>query len=410
MKPAGFVRGAPVPLYIPLLLVGATSTVILSTDMYAPSLPHLRDDFATDAPTVQLTMSANFFAYALGQLFLGPLSERFGRRPVYFIALSVFALVSLGCALAPTIGSLIALRMLQGLAASAEGVLGYAIISDLYDEKGSAKILAAYGMAVALTPAVAPLIGGYIDVWLGWRAIFYILVAVAIVVVVIIWRFLPETLAQPQPDAISPRRLAAGYAGLLTNPLFMAFTLSAALPLAALLAFVTDGPFLLIDLMGVPTEQYGAYYAVIVAAFFFSSLAANRWVDTMGLGRLLQIGFALSLLAALALGFAVVAGYLTAWNLVGCVAAWIFGAGFAFAAAPARALAAIRPNEGGYAAALLGCIQVGCGAIGAQLVQLMHDDTAWPTMIVMLGSAIVSIAAYAYAARVEKAANAEAPV
>lgn len=394
-----FVRGAPVPLYIPLLLVGATSTTILSTDLYAPSLPHLAGYFGTDASTVQLTMSLNFFAYALGQLVLGPLSDRFGRRRVFLVALAAFVVITLACATAPTIDSLIVARVLQGITASAEGVLGYAIINDLYDEKGSAKILAAFGMAVALTPAVAPLLGGFIYVWFGWRAIFYILVAIATIVVAIIYRYLPETLAAPVPDALSPRRLIGGYAGLLSNSVFMGFTVASALPLAALLAFVTDGPFLLIDLLGVPTELYGAYYAVIVAAFFVSSLAANRGVDLIGLGRLLQFGFAMSLLAALALCAIVIADAITPWRLVVPVAVWIFGAGFAFAAAPARALAATQSGDGGHASALLGATQVGCGAIGAQLVELMHDGTAYPVMLVMLGSAIASIAAYALAVR-----------
>ncbi len=400
-------RGGPIPLYIPLLLVCASSTTILSTDLYTPSLPHLPGYFHTDATTVQLTISVNLFAYAISQLLLGPLSDRVGRRRIFIAALIGFTLVTIACAAAPTIESLIVARLFQGALSSAEGVLGFAIINDLYEEKDSAKVFAAFGMAVALTPAVAPLLGGFIYVWFGWRATFILLVVLAAIVAALIYRYLPETLAKPDPAAFQPARLVRGYGRLLANQAFIGFTVASALPITALFAFVTEGPFLMIDLMKVATEDYGLYYAVIVAAFFLSSLVANRATDLVGLPVLLKAGFGISLLAAVVFVGIVMSGALTPWRLVLTVSVWIFGAGFAFAAAPARALAA-NDGSAGYASALLASLQMGAGAVGAQLIQFTHDGTARPLMAIMLASAIASFIAYAIAGRGERAAGRQA--
>jgi DHA1 family bicyclomycin/chloramphenicol resistance-like MFS transporter len=397
-QPGALKRGAPVPLYIPLLLIGASSTTILSIDLYTPSLPHLPAYFGTDAATVQLTISLSLMAYALSLLVLGPLSDRFGRRRIFVPALIGFTLASLAASLVPTIDGLIGARLVQGALAAAEGVLGFAIINDLYEEKDSAKVFAAFGMAIALTPAVAPLLGGYIHVWFGWRANFVFMTAAGAAVAVLIFRYLPETLAAPDAGAIGPGRVVSGYGALLANLPFMGFTLACALPLLALFAFVTEGPFLMIDLLGVPTESYGLYYAVIVAAFFLSSLVANRAIDAIGLGRLLQLGFAISLLAAVVFAGVVLSDSLSPWRLTLAVALWIFGAGFAFAAAPARALA-VSSGSAGYSSAMLAGLQMGCAGVGAQLIQLSHDGTAVPLMAILLASAVASFAAYAVAGR-----------
>ncbi|MBT4488722.1 MAG: MFS transporter, partial [Rhodospirillaceae bacterium] len=143
---------APVPVLIPALLIMASGTSVLSTDLYTPSLPHLQGVFGTDAATVQLTLTLHLVAYALAQLFFGPLSDRIGRRPVLLAGMIGFAVASVLCAMATSIDALILGRILQGMTACAEAVVGYAIIRELYDEDGAIRVLAAYGMAIALAP------------------------------------------------------------------------------------------------------------------------------------------------------------------------------------------------------------------------------------------------------------------
>ena len=177
---------ASVPVIIPAILIMASGTSILSTDLYAPSLPHLQDVYGTDAGLVQLTMTLNLVAYAVAQLFYGPLSDRIGRRPVLLAGMIGFALASILCSVAGSIDTLIVARIFQGLTACAEAVVGYAVIRELYDEAGAVRVFAAYGMAIALAPAVGPIIGGHMHVWFGWRSNFVLLTGIIVVVIFLI--------------------------------------------------------------------------------------------------------------------------------------------------------------------------------------------------------------------------------
>ncbi len=149
------------------LLILATSVSMMSTDIYVPSLPHLTDYFGVSAEYVKLTISLNAAAYCIGTLIHGPLSERFGRKPILVRSMASLALFSLFCALSQSIGQLIAARILQGFAAAAEGVIVLAIIRDVFDQRDQIRVLAMYEMAIALAPAIAPIMGGYIYVYFG---------------------------------------------------------------------------------------------------------------------------------------------------------------------------------------------------------------------------------------------------
>ena len=285
--PATRNRGsAPSPI-IPALLVGASSVSILSTDLYTPSLPHLPAYFGTDAETVQQTMMINLLGYAVGQLVHGPLSERFGRRPVMIAGMAAATVFSLACALAWSIEALIVARAFQGLTMCAEAVIALAVIRDLYDGPSGARILALFGMALAVAPAAGPIIGGFVHVWAGWRANFYLIAALALLVTLLVWRLLPET-ATPDRAALKPRRLLGDYLALLTHLGYMRYALATGAVMGALFVFVTQGPFLYIDRLGVATQHYGFYAAIVVAAFFFGSLFANRYVRAIGVERLLE--------------------------------------------------------------------------------------------------------------------------
>ena len=376
MPPATIRQGARVPVIIPAVLITASSASILSTDLYVPSLPHLPAYFGTDAATVQLTMSLNLLGFALAQLVHGPLSDRFGRRPLLIAGMAGFVVFSLACALAYSIESLIVARVLQGIATCVESVVVLAVIRDLYDGPSSVRVLGAYGMAVALAPAVGPMIGGFIHVWQGWRANFFVLTALAAVVTVLVWRFLPETTV-PDRGALNARRLARGYAALLVPGPFLVYALTMASVLGVLFAYITAAPFVLIDRLGVPTEQYGFYQAAIVLAYFFGSLAVNRAAGRFGIERLLGAGLSLVALGGVTLSAVVAAGADTASTITAAMSLCAFGMGLVFATAPVRAFDT-APSARGSAAAMLGTLEMGGGALGAFGVGIFHDGTAWP--------------------------------
>jgi DHA1 family bicyclomycin/chloramphenicol resistance-like MFS transporter len=388
---------ARVPLVIPALLVSASAVSILSTDLYTPSLPHLQSIFATDAATVQLTMSLNLAGYALAQLAYGPLSDRFGRRPVLLVTLFGFAFASLACALALSIEGLIGARTLQGILACAETVVGLAIIRDLYEEADSVRVLAAYGMAIALAPAVGPIIGGQVHVWFGWRANFLLVTALVVLVTVLVWRFLPETLDQRDHEAVRPGPLARGYLNLFSDRRFMAYVLISGATLAGLFAFITEGPFVYIERMGVATQDYGYYYAALVLTYFLASLAVNRLAKRHSADRLLALGLAIGVLGGtLALGLTS-AGLADPIGLTLAASIVTGGMGFVFATAPVKALA-LHATGRGRAAAVFGAVEMGGGALGALAVGLLHDGTAWPLALVMGGATLLAAAIFRLAA------------
>ncbi len=382
----------PAPLIIPVLLVAAASASILSTDLYTPSLPHLTEYFETSAETVQLTMSLNLLGFGAAQLIYGPLSDYLGRRPVLLGGMVCFAVVSLVCALAYSIEFLILARALQGIVACAEAVVGLAIIRDIYDEKDSVRVLAAYGMALALAPAVGPLIGGYVHVWLGWRANFFLVTGMVVVVAVLIWQFLPETLAKENRIGGRPASIVHDYFDLLRQRRFIGYALPIALTFGGLYAFITAAPFILIERMGVATQHYGLYYAALVLAYFLASLAANRMVDRFGVERLIRIALLIDVAGGAAI-LLVVFAYETPAALTAAVAVGTFGLGFLFATAPVRALAASGAQTG-LAAALLGSLEMGIAALAALAVGFFHDGTAWPLALTFGGCNIIAGLAY----------------
>jgi DHA1 family bicyclomycin/chloramphenicol resistance-like MFS transporter len=386
------VAATRVSLIIPVLLVAAASASVLSTDLYTPSLPHLTGYFQTSAETVQLSMSLNLLGFGAAQLLYGPLSDYLGRRPVLLGGMICFAVVSLVCAFAYSIEFLIFARTLQGVTSCAEAVVGLAIIRDLYDEEDSVRVLAAYGMAVALAPAVGPLIGGYIHIWLGWQANFVVVSGFVVVVAALIWRFLPETLAPENRVGGRPLSLARDYMRLSAQRNFIGYALPVGFTFGALYAFITAAPFVLIERMGVATQHYGLYYAALVLAYFFASLAANRIVGRFGVELLLRASLVIGVVSGI-VTLAVVYAYEKPGALTAAISIGTFGLGFMFATAPVRALAA-STTQRGLSAALLGSLEMGIAALAALTVGFFHDGTAWPLAFTFAGCNFIAAATY----------------
>ena len=308
-----------------------------------------------------------------------------------------FIVFSLACALAYSIEALIVARLLQGIAACVEAVVVLAVIRDIYDGPSSVRILGIYGMAIALAPAVGPMIGGFVHVWLGWRANFFILTALAAVVTALVWRFLPET-TTPDRDALNARRIARGYAALLSPGPFIVYSLIVAATLGALFAYITAAPFVLIDRLGVPTEQYGFYQAAIVLAYFLGSLVVTRAAGRFDIDRLLGAGLAIVAMGGVALPLALAAGAETPSVIAAAMSLYAFGLGLVVATAPVRALDTAASARGS-AAAMLGALEMGGGALGALGVGFLHDGTAWPMALIVGGSALLAAGLFVAARR-----------
>ena len=203
-----------------ILLVLTTSLTIMSLDLYAPSLPHLPEYFSTSTEMVKMTVSLNALMYGIGTLIYGPLSERFGRRPILVGAIGFAALCCLFCTLAVSIQQLIIARILLGLALAAEGVLVYSIINDCFSGKDKVRAFALWGAACAVTPIFSPILGAYIFVELGWRANFALLTIMAAVLTLLLWKYLDET-AGTNARVVSIKTIGQDYVRVLRSRAFL---------------------------------------------------------------------------------------------------------------------------------------------------------------------------------------------
>ncbi len=374
------------------ILIAAGGASLLSTDLYAPSLPHLPGYFGTSAETVQLTMALNIAAFAVAQLVWGPLSDRYGRRVVFLIGMTAFLVTAVGAALSQTIGHLLVARILMGASASVEAVIVLAVIGDIYKSEDSAKIYAIYGMIIALVPAVGPIIGGFVFEWFGWQANFTLLAFIVAAVLLLAVMRLPETLSSGERVALRIGSVMSGYARLLSLRGFVAISLTLGLALGAIFAFITEAPFLLIDRHGIATRHYGLFQAAIVLAFFFGSLLSNRIVGRIGVARLYGFGVAAASVSGLFMLLAVAFGD-TPITLTAAMSVFAFALGPLFASAPVLVFQQAGDQGRGMSAAMLATFEMAGAAAGAFFVSLAPDGTAWPLAICVAGASALILAA-----------------
>ena len=371
---------------VPAVLMLASTVSMLATDLYTPSLPMLTDVFGAPAETIQLTMTLNLAGFAVGQLLFGPISDRLGRKPAMLLGLGLFAIASVLCAIAWSAEALIAARIFQGLVAACEAVIGMAVIKEIYGEEDGVRIVAIYGLVIAAAPAVGPLIGGQMLVLFGWQSNFWLLSGLAVIAWLAIWRFLIETV-QPDRTALQPSRLRREAALALRVPAFWLYTIGPAAALAGLFAYITEGPFVLIDQLGVAPQSFGYYHAIVVAAFFVTNIAVNRYSERVESLLLLRLGTVMAMIgAAAAIGFAATAT-IVPWSLIVAVSFFASSIGLIYAVAPLKALASTKASTG-MAASLRGFLEMMGAMAGSAGVTALHDGTEWPLVTIMAGSAV----------------------
>ena len=380
-------------------MVLAESGSIMSTDLYTPSLPYLTEYFATTPELLKLTISLNLIAYGFAQLIYGPVSDRFGRRPVFLGSIFLFTLASIACGLAVNIDQLLAARVLQGLFAAAEVVMCLAVFKDLFTEKEQVKAFAIYGMAIALAPAVAPILGGYIHVLWGWEYNFFLTALVGVLTAILIYFLLPES-TTPDPHALKVKSIVRGYWLVFTNSTFLVYAGLAGVSLGFVYTFVTAAPFILITYFGVETQHFGYYQAVIVVAFFLGSLLATRLVDFWTSLQVLNLGLLVAIIGAFIVVGLVFIGGLSPYSLSLAYLLIAFGIGPIFAVAPSKAMAAVEESVGS-AAAAFGSLEIGLSGIFAAMVSVIHDDTPGPFGLVIGLTAVLAIVLGVMANRME---------
>lgn len=379
-------------LFIGLLSV-LTMITSLAVDMSLPALPTLGRAFATTPEMVQLTLSLFLVGYAAGQLLYGPLSDRFGRRPVMLLGIAIYASAGFACALSPSIGVLVAARLVQGLGACVGPTIARAIVRDHFGGSGAARALSTITMVMALAPLVAPLLGGALLERFGWPSIFLFHGGVGLTVGAMTWWGLGESLKRPDPDALRPRRLLANYRAFFTNRTSLGFGLMNGFTFAGLFTFISGSPFVLIDVYGVPSNRYGFYFGATALGLMVGAFASNRLGQHRGHGEVLRLGLWIMLGSALLLLLPSSTRWGGAIGLMVPIVVYILAQGLILPNALAAAMEPL-PHMAGNTASLLGAMQMVLGSIAGFVVNLLYDGTALPMGAILAAMAVIAFAIY----------------
>jgi DHA1 family bicyclomycin/chloramphenicol resistance-like MFS transporter len=360
------------------LILGALAGMgPFSVDMYLPAFPALGASLGATPGAVQATLAVYFLGMAVGQVFYGPVADRFGRRGPLFVGLGLFTAASLLCALAPDIAWLTGARLLQALGGCAGMVIARAVVRDVTDERGAVRLMASLMLVMGVAPVIAPVLGGALLPVFGWRGIFVVLAAYGAAMLAMIALALPETLP---PDRRRRDGLGATlriWGALLRDARFMGFALAGGFIIGGMFAYIMGSPFVFMELHGVQPGHYGVYFGANALGIILAGQVASRLAQTVEPARLLPVvltiaaGSGLALLAVAATG---------AFGFAGIVAALFCYVAMIGAVMPLTVALGMAPHGkmAGNASALMGTLQFGIGAAVGGVLGVLQDGTALP--------------------------------
>jgi MFS transporter, DHA1 family, multidrug resistance protein len=380
-----------------LLLAMLTALGPLSMDMYLPSLPDIAHVLKSPTARTQLTVSSYLIGFAVGQVFYGPLSDRFGRRPVLLAALALYLTSTLACAAAQSVELLIAARLLQGISGSGSIVLARAIVRDLYSGVRAARELSLMGSISAFAPIVAPMIGGVLQTAFGWRASFVCMCLAAVVAMLVAARLLPETLHRRSGELASLFSMARGYGVVLRHRGFLVYLGILTISYAGLFAWISGASVVLQSVYGLSAVTFGFTFALGAAGYMVGAMSATRLVVRLGLDRTIGVGVVVLAGGGLALAAVVAAGIPGVW-LVAAMAVYLAGLGLAMPQAMAGALTPF-PDRAGTAASLMGLVQQTVAAAVAAVIGGYLGGSAWPMTGVVLAMSCLTLLLWAFTRR-----------
>jgi DHA1 family bicyclomycin/chloramphenicol resistance-like MFS transporter len=396
LDPRRFDRKTP-PTIVTLVLIAGIGA--LSMNVFLPSLPGIAEHFHADYAVAQLAVSGYLAVTGALQLLIGPLSDRYGRRPVMLWSLAIFIVATAGTLLAPDIETFLAFRMMQ--AAVASGIaLSRAIVRDMVPAEKAASMIGYVTMGMAVVPMVGPMIGGALEALAGWQATFAMMLICGVLVFVLVLTDLGET---HHVRATSMSAQMRSYPDLLVSRRFWGYALTAAFASGAFFAFLGGGPYVATQTLGMSPERMGFFFGFLAAGYMGGNYITGRYSERWGIARLMMrgTGLAVAAMSVSALLFAFGATHPMA--LFGPIVFVGLGNGMTMPSSNAGLLSA-RPHLAGSASGLGGALMIGGGAgLSAFAGSLLGPDTgALPLVLVMLAASSLSLVTAMWVSRIER--------
>lgn len=381
-------------IYLILILGLLTAIGPLSIDMYLPAFPDIAKGLNTSVSSVMLSLSSFFIGISVGQLMYGPLLERYGRKKPLYFGLVIYAIAAIGCATTMSVNGLILFRLFQALGGCVGMVASRAMVRDLFEVKDNAKVFSTLMLVVAVSPIIAPTLGGYITAYLGWRYIFAMLIIVITIILIAVYFLLPES-KKPDPNfSLRPRAIANSYLTIIKNPQFAIYTFTGAVAYAGLYSYISGSPYVFMVIYGVSEKYYGWIFAVIAGGLISASQLNNLLLRKYQSEQIVKAALIFQNTIGIILVTTSILGTHNLYLTILLILLFLCCQGFIFPNASALSMAPFSQNAG-TASALMGFIQMSVGAILSAMVSILQNGTELPMTGVMATCSISASLLYA---------------
>lgn len=375
------------PLIILLAAVSALGPA--SMQILLPALPVIKSTYTVSTEVAQLTLSLSMLAIAIGTLFYGPMSDKYGRRPIMLLGLSITIVGSIACWLANSIEWLIVGRFIQAFGGAVGLVLARAIVRDVYGAEEAARVIATLVMVMVVMPMLSPALGGELLARFGFHSVFVVTAFLCVLILILLSYQLPETLEEPVPfDGV--RSMILTYLSLFKSRIFCGYAFCVTFVSVVFFSFISAAPEIMVSVLKRPATEYGYYFIIIPAGFMAGNYVARYFNKSLGLDRLITIGAGIGVIGICLALILQALGFSQPLALFVPIALATFGNGITLPNAQAAAINEF-PKLAGSASGLTGFLQMSFSAVAAQLVAVIFNGTVYPLLLLMLGASVTSL-------------------
>lgn len=379
------------PQFFLILILGLLSAIgPLSIDMYLPAFPSIAKGLNTTVASVMLSLSAFFIGISVGQLLYGPLLERYGRKKPLYFGLALYALSSLACATAMSVETLIVFRFFQALGGCVGMVASRAMVRDLFEVKDNAKVFSTLMLVIAVSPIIAPTLGGFITTFIGWRYIFVMLILVIALIIAGIYFLLPDSKGPDPSYSLKPASILSSFASIIKHPQFALYTFSGAVASAGLYAFISGSPYVFLEIFKITEQHYGWVFAFVASGLIGSSQLNSVFLKKFKSEQIIKVAMVSQSIVAIILAACALFGFSELYSTIILIFLYLCCQGYIFPNASALSMAPFGHNAGN-ASALMGFIQMSTGAFMSAMVSVLHNGTTLPMAGVMAFCSITAM-------------------